>query len=502
MKYNTPTSLLTFKATFAIMIAALLSPSMLDSMELIAKKNSIYAITNASVININTGRKRVRDILVRDGRVVAISLPAVRNFPEQTQVIEASGKFIIPGLWDAHAHIAMFPEDATQIGKLYIANGITNIRDMGGPLEKLLELKHDSEKPSVVAPRMWIAGPIVEGTPRINHGGRHKADRSVEVNTPAEAVKLVDNLARKGVDFIKPYHFLSPEVFTTIVQRARHYRLPIAGHIPSSMTVEEVIGLVEFDIQHTAGNMGAIVYDGIRDGHVLPNRKDIVQARKTETAMALMSKFYDPLMVTPQDMDPEKIERLLQLFIKNGTWNTPTLGSVMGIHALGISEDPYIKDTRKYQCKQQRLANIEHGISDNDMRIWGKVIEKRQLFAEYNRLFVGQMHKAGVKLLAGGEFGTNGFNIHLELQALVKAGLTPLAALQTATLHPAEFFKVTDQLGSVEVGKLAEMIILDKNPLIDINNTRTIRMVISKGQVFDRKALDKILDGVAKECSK
>lgn len=459
-----------------------------------------FAITNISVININSGTKRVVDILIKRDRIIAIGLPGEISFSANTGIIDGRGKYAIPGLWDAHAHIAMFPEDATQAAKLYVANGITSIRDMGGQIDELLELREYSLQRGNIAPRMWISGPIIDGVPRINVGDLHKADISVEVDSPSEAIEVIDMLARRGVDFIKPYQFLRPEVFEAIVRRAQYHGLPLAGHIPSRMTIPEVIELVGYDIQHTAGNMAGIIYEGLIEPDLLPNRKGILQTRTTESAHELLSQFYLQLDVSPENMDDQKIDELIDLAVHKGMWNTPTLGAVIGVETLGYDNDPFVKNTLQYQCKQQRRSISESNMSEEDKMLWEKIIEKRVLFSNYSMKFVKKMQMAGIKLLAGGEFGINGFNIHLELKTLVKAGLSPLEALQTATLNPAKFFNIDGEQGSIEVGKLADMVLLDSDPLLDIDNTRKISAVISKGEFLDRHSLDRILQGVAQEC--
>ena len=390
----------------------------------------------------------------------------------------------------------MLPEDAQQLAKLYVAKGVTSIRDMGGNLDDLLALRAYAEQSGVIAPRLRFAGPIIDGTPQLNDGSHGNAVISVEVSTVAEAYATVDRLAAAGVDFIKPYQFLRSDVFAAIVERARYHGLPVAGHIPSRLTMFEVMDLTEYDVQHIAGNLVNVYLDGVKDSHPLPDRGAILDARTDESGMEIVRMFHWPAkLVKPDDMDSQKMDALVEAFVRSGAWNTPTLSSATGFDLLGMGDDPYVTNAKQYHCRQLRRALSQFaGLNERETETFEKVVEQRVLMAEYNMQMVNRLHKAGVPLLAGGEsLATAGFNIHLELQALVKAGLSPLAALQTATLNPARFFKISDEMGSIEVGKLADMVIVSRNPLDDIGNTRTIQYVISKGELLDSARL-KLLD--------
>lgn len=475
-----------------------------------------YAITNVSVIDVVHGGHKVMDLKIEGDRIAAMGLAGSLSLPEHTQVIDASGHYAMPGLWDAHAHIVLYPEDAQPNAELYITQGVTSLRDMGGELDDILALRRYSEKPDVVAPRLFIAGPIIDGSPRLNDGKLVKGDLGVEVNTPEEAIAMVDKLAESGVDFIKPYQFLRPEVFKALVTQARHHGLPLAGHIPSRMTIAEVLALTPYDIQHIAGNMNNVVFDGVKGAIALPDRTAILAERHgNDSAADLLGRFHrEAPTVHTDDMDSAKMAVIKQQIIDTGAWYTPTLGQATGFEFLGVQDDPYFRDNDRYRCKQKRsfirmlrmLRTAKDGqpVDPHELReqkTWKVIFNQRRAMAAFSMRWVHQVYQAGVPLLAGGEnAAAAGFNMHLELQALVKAGLSPLAALQTATLNPARYFGITDQLGTIAVGKLADLVIVDKDPLVDIANTRRIQFVISKGQLLDRQRLDQVLEGVVEAC--
>lgn len=196
---------------------------------------------------------------------------------------------------------------------------------------------------------MWIAGPIIDGVPHLNHS------ISAEVDTPKEAVELVDRLVAQGIDFIKPYQMLRPEVFKALVQRAKYHNLPVAGHIPSRMNIPEVLQEVEqFDIQHITGNSTGLIYEGIRDRHPVPNYTAMLDAEKAgTTGYDLLAKVLNATDVTPEDMDSEKIAALVHLLAQKGAWNTPTLASV-DARVRGQSDDPFI--TRNLRLSVSKIV--------------------------------------------------------------------------------------------------------------------------------------------------
>jgi hypothetical protein len=470
------------------------------------KLDDSYIISNATVIDVQTGDLNSRDIWVRDGKIAALALPGQLKSLGHKRTVDAKGKFVIPGLWDAHAHIAMFPQDSSNMAKLYIANGVTSIRDMGGDLDLLLTLRRDSLNGEGDAiPNMKIAGPIIDGSPRINHGSGNKADISVEVNTPAEAVKFVDDLVAKGVDFIKPYEFLRPEVFKALVTRAKYHHLPVAGHIPVGMSVTDIANFTtQYDFQHLIGNMAKVFFEAVKDDIELPDREAILETRGTETAEALLAKMY-AVSITPDDYDPKNLDGVIALLTEKSAWVTPTAASpaVVGLKALGLENDRYAnKSILDYYCKGARpYVHDSETIRIEAEQLRG-LTEIRSNFSGYsNKGILQKMHAAGIPFLAGGESTVAaGFNIHVELAGLVNSGLTPLEALQTATINPAKFLNISDETGTIEVGKSADLVLLEKNPLEKIENTRAISAVILRGRYMDSQHLEGLMNDVSEDC--
>lgn len=459
-------------------------------------KNSL-AISSVTVIDVHTGQKDIMDILIKEDRIAELGLSGTLDFPPETPVINAVGQYAIPGLWDMHIHMTVWPECIDSIAALMIANGITSVRDMGGCLEDVLSFREKTRQDGFVSPRVWMAGPIVDGSPRIADGGGHGPDISVEVNTSDEAILMVDALVKQGIDFIKPYEMLRPDVFNALVQRAQHYNLPASGHLPIRMTIPQALEAGPYDIQHLGGLCASMKYSSVNNAaRILDDKIAILDTHEpgmcgADVAMRILSS----IIVTPEEQDSARIAELIQVFVEKDTWHTPTLVLTAGVQALQFDEDPYYLDTTHYlpELRQHKLqtarGSTEDPLNVNDWRDWHIKI-------------VGQMHRAGVKLLAGTDCPpipdfTPGFCLHLELKALTLAGLSPLEALQTATVNPAEFFKITNDLGSIEQGKFADIVLLEADPLVDIDNCRRISSVISRGRLYDRSNLDELLCGIS-----
>lgn len=458
-----------------------------------------FAVTGATVIDVNNGSNNMLDILIEGERIKKMVPQGQLNTSPQTHVIDATGQYVIPGLWDAHVHMTAWPEMTEKISTLYIANGITSVRDMGGRLEDILAFRAGASEEDAIAPRIWIAGPIVDGIPRITDGGAHGPDMAVEVDTPEEAVSLVDDLVCQGIDFIKPYEMLRPEVFTALVQRAQHHHLPACGHLPIRMTIPEVLEVGQYDIQHLGGICAGIKYDcSINSQRLAVDRVAILDGcTHGESGVDLLIKILNSTEMTPEEQDQDRIADLIQLFVEKGTWHTPTLIIVAGHRDLELTDDPFMADTLRYLPESRRQKVIASQNSTEDPI-------KLDQWRRWNFNVVGQMHEAGVKFLAGTDCPafpdyTPGFCLHLELYAMVLAGLSPLEALQTATINPAQFFDITDDFGSIEVGKFADMVLLDDDPLVDIKNCRCIASIISRGKHFDRETLDGMLADIIEE---
>jgi hypothetical protein len=387
------------------------------------------------------------------------------SVPQGGKVIDAGGKFLIPGLWDMHVH--WYGRDTLT---LFTANGVTGIRQMFGNSD-LLRWRDEIAKGSLQGPRMVVASPIVDGPQPV-------WPNSISVRNEDEGRKAVTRVKQWGADFVKVYSLLPREAYFGIADEARKQGIPFEGHVPFTVSAAEASDAGQKSIEHLTGVILACSdkESELRGGRVNansppPRARPEVQALETFSA--------------------EKEAELFARFIKNGTWQCPTL-TVR--RSSAYQDDPNFRN-------DGRLRFIPRQILER----WEMRMENRggQSYANEKRLFqkqvevVGDMRRAGVLLLAGTDAGNPfcfpGFSLHDELALLVKAGLTPAESLRAATLNPAKFFGLDQTLGTIKQGKLADLVLLEANPLEDVRNTQRIDAVIMNGRFYDRKTLDKML---------
>jgi imidazolonepropionase-like amidohydrolase len=417
-----------------------------------------------------------RGVMVRDGRIVGI-VPGEELGKASEKLagtwVDGRGKFLIPGLWDMHVHMVFgdwFPRGKEITLPLFIANGITSVRDMGGELDVLQQWRKEITAGTLLGPRMVISGPMLDGP-------QPRFPSSVAIKTPENGRRAVDDLKRRGADFIKLQSLIPRDAVFAIAEEARQQGITFVGHVPDAVRASEASNAGQKSFEHLIG-----IFEGSS-----PLENEFIKGAKTE------SKFLSTY-------DPARAEALFALLAKNQTWQCPTLVWERGGNLL--DEKDFAHDSRaKYvpaywkDVTWKRFTDqVMHEFNTDDLAT-------RKRFVEKELEVVNAMHRAGIPFLAGtdtppGVYIFPGFSLHEELQRFVAAGFTPMEALQTATLNPAKFLGMQDRLGTIEEGKLADMVLLDANPLEDIRNTQKIAAVIVNGRYLSRADLDKMLAGV------
>jgi len=442
-------------------------------------------ITHVTVVD-TTGARLIRDttVVIVGDRIKEIGTTDNVKAPKDVKRFDGSGKFLIPGLWDMHAHISYM-----EFLALFIANGVTGIREMGGNPEEFVQLKEWRKQianGTLIGPRIFAAGVIVDGPRKI---GRRT---SLNVENAIEARQAVDNLKQQGADFIKVYSMLPRESYFAVAEQAKKQGLSFAGHVPASVTASEASDAGQKSLEHLFGVVSACS----KNADALHDEANATVA-KSGLSVFVGAEIRTELK-TLDTYDDKNAAALFAHFVKNGTWQTPTL---VGWQNLAMTDDryflndsrlKYIPRERKDSWKVQKAALLK-GFDPEYFP------ERQRLFEAQLRL-IRAMHKSGVKLLAGtdtaGLYEYPGFSLHDELALLVKAGLTPVDALRCATRNPAEYFGLLDSLGTVEKGKIADLVLLDGNPLEEIRNTRRIAAVVLGGKLIPRSTLDEMLSGV------
>ena len=437
---------------------------------------SAVAITHVTVID-TTGGPAATDmtVVVKDRRIADVGKSDALQPPAGARIVDGSGKYLIPGLWDMHVHEVFgdwIPRNEKVVPPLFVANGITGVRDMGGDLDVLKVWRAQIAAGRMLGPRMVIAGPMLDGpVPRF--------PSSAPVANAADARRWVDQLTQQGVDFIKIQSLIPRDGYFAAADEAKKLGIVFVGHVPDAVRASEASIAGQKSIEHFTG-----IFEGCStiEDQLIKGPKTLGQKVAT----------YDPV----------RAKALIALMARHQTWQVPTLVWERGqwlVDDIDLSHDPLIKYAPAAWKDRTWPMFVKDILKDMDT----DPLPVRKKFVQMELDMTLAMFRAGVPFLAGTDTAAGvhifpGFSLHQELALFVKAGLTPLQALQTATLNPAKFLNRLSDLGTVERGKLADLDLLDANPLDDINNTRKIRAVVLAGRYLDRTDLDRLLNGVAK----
>ena len=424
-------------------------------------------LTGVTLID-GTGGPPAADVtvLIEGGRITRVGESGKVRVPRGARVVNARGKYLIPGLWDMHVHLAKLGENTLP---LFIANGVTSVRDMGGDYSVAPRLKREVAEGLRFGPRIKTAGPILEAARNVE---RMKAEKTIEfdtfpvertriaVGTPEDARRAVEMVAKLGADFVKIRTVESVETYKAIAEAAKRAGLTFVGH--ASVPPEEVVRAGQRSIEHS---------------------------------------FIPPLSNLSAADRKELFEKLAQ----NGTAVIPT--NVTGVKSFPVSYEQAVQiiDDGRGRIDARRKYLSGYLLAD-----WKEQAEERRgagldaLIKKLRPDFIRdlkEMRAAGVRVMPGTDAGVlmiyPGFSLHDELQVFVgDVGMTPMEAIVSATRHPAEFFGMQDSLGTVEEGKLADLVLLDANPLEQISNTQKIAGVVVAGRFMPKAELRKTLKGV------
>ena len=433
------------------------------------------AIVGVTVVDPSSSRAPAlnQTILVSGGIIRAVGPSDAMPIPSGARRIDARGKYAIPGLWDSHVH---FMNTGVTALSLYIAHGVTSVREMGGYLDSTRAWQARMREGSLVGPRILTPGPILESPvylarvvqrsaadPRI---GRRVLPYRVGVGDSIQAVKAIDSLARLGVDFVKVRTSGSASAFYTILREARRAGLRVAAHQPNNVSIKSAVDSGLTDLEH-----------GI----------------------------FPPTIST---MTPAARDSLYRSFVEKKAWYTPTLSVSRTVMLSGDSAARAIFGPDAIRLDERRAYASAWLLEWWRMQVDERIRDPQPLSAAvmegaYRSSIadVRRMHELGVEILAGSDAGSvlvyPGFALHEELRLLVEdAKLTPRDALWSATIGPARFARLDDRLGTLAAGKIADIVLLDADPLADIRNTSRIFAVIQGGRYFARSDLDALLSAV------
>ena len=468
-------------------------------------KKADLIIHNVTVIDALNGRRDNMDVIINGNVISEITKvakgTAATTTTKQTaeryaDYVDGTGKYLIPGLWDAHVHLTFDEQISSRVmNRLFIANGVTSVRDTGGLLNLVLQAREQAK--DEISPDIYFAGPLLDGVPAVYAGdtpGFPEIGKGVA--TPEQATAAVDELASAGAHLIKAYELLTPETYKAVLSRAKHHQLPVTGHVPLSMTAIEASNAGLNSMEHMRNLELACASN---EAALLTQRKAWLDDTDNKLGSTIRTHIHSqqrPNAVSSYDSN--RCSNLISALIRNQTWQVPTMALNMWV------KTPYYADPEW----QKSYAGLPKSVAQSWVEEGSKVAanvakptpenEKLIMHADWQIEMLQRLVKEGVTIMAGTDtpiyFLTPGNSLHLELETLVeKGGMTPQQALEAATLTPARYFNLQGKLGTIEPNKIADLVLLNANPLERIQNTTTVRSVIKGGQLLDRKALDQLL---------
>jgi cytosine/adenosine deaminase-related metal-dependent hydrolase len=432
--------------------------------------DSVIAFVDVTVIPMDRERSlRRHTVLVEGDRILAIGPADQVKLPAGGLQVDGRGKFLIPGLAEMHAHIpgGQAPDSIVERTLfLYIAGGITTVRGMLGH-PRHLELRARAASGEIISPTIYTSGPSFNGN---------------SVPTPQAAARRVIEQKAAGYDFLKIHPGIERHVFDTLAATAQRLGIKLAGHVPLDVGLQRALAARYASIDHLDGYVEALV-------------------RKDSPIPAARSEFFG--LNLGEHLDVSKLPALVEATRKAGVWNVPTqvlLENLLpGVSAKALARRPemrYISPSTLDEWAAEKSSLLKDT---------GSSLESVQATMELRRKLIKALHTGGAGLLLGSDapqiYNVPGFSTHRELESLVAAGLTPYQALETGTRNIAVFFGTLPTTGTIEVGKRADLILLDADPLVDVRNTTRRAGVMVRGKWLPRSAIDARLGAIEKAVS-
>jgi imidazolonepropionase-like amidohydrolase len=402
-------------------------------------------------------------VVITGDRITALGATGTIELPAQARVIQAQGKYLIPGLWDMHVHLL---DPGGSFLPLLVTHGVTGVRDVGLEMASIQRFRQDIHNGKLIGPRIKAAGAMIVNPSAWNALQQHaspehlqkEARRRIVVATPDEARQAVREIANSGADFIKLHDNHSRDTFFAVVDEAHRVGIPLIGHDnQTGLTVREMSDAGFRSLEH---------FDAF------PGQLDTLDAAARQ--------------------------ELYAHFVRNDTAFVPTLVTFVNFKKLYPTPNVDVDARMKLALADDRAKYISPSVQEEWRFLLTLIPEWPPVQLEAAGKYLAEMHRAGVRIMPGTDVGAPvafpGSSLHEELQQFVtRVGMTPHEALQSATRYPAEYFGMQETLGTIETGKIADLVLLDANPLDDISNTQKINAVVVNGRLLDRAMLDNLL---------
>ena len=403
--------------------------------QLSPQRTQPIALTGGTLIDVNGKPATPNSVVVIQGdRIVAASPRASVKIPDNARVIDVSGKFLLPGLWDMHAHFYH-----AEFGPTYLAAGITTARDVGNDMEFGMGLRNAAKEKRGLGPRMLLAG-YIDG----KNGGF-----DVQVETPEEARAAVQRYKTAGYEQIKIRDNVKLETLKVISAEAHRLGMTVTGHVPQGMNALQAVEAGMDQISHIN-----YVLTGF-----FPRR----------------DRNNPPVTI---NLNASNVVNALKVFKEHGTVIDPTDAVIeLMLRPLNMPIETFEPGVTRVAPELKVQINKKGEAADQ--------AEGLRMVLDVLLKITGALHRAGVPIVAGTDVGVPGHTLYRELELYVKAGMTPLEAIQSATITPARVMKLDNEVGTIEAGRRADLIVLDANPVENISNIRKVRLVMTQGRLFD-----------------
>jgi imidazolonepropionase-like amidohydrolase len=448
-------------ARFALIFA--LSTSALTQKTISGAEDAYLVIVGGTLVDVRTGdERRNTTIVVRGNRIAKVAVAGDVEIPKNAQLIDARGKWILPGLIDMHSHVSDVDIDVLPL-QLYLANGVTTIRDPGGHVTAARLARDEIDAGKRIGPRLFFCGNVLDGVPPL-------PATALVADTPERARSAVTFLADQGVSCIKVYNSIKEPELVEIIRTASSRNLPVTGHVPRTLTMTHA---VELGLQ------------GLE--HIRITGREMLAADEAEKIDFLPLAKRETLLWQRFDLQSEKMRKLVAFLAESKVVLDPTLtvdeDDFVRSHAERITHanNRYLPPQLFQKWKAEPVPEFAK-LSPELKPIARAGFEKR-------KQFVGMCARAGVRIVAGSDGAAlgalvPGFGLQRELQLLVQSGLTPLQSLQAATINAAQALGKEHELGIVAQGFLADMVLVERNPLADIRNAGRVALVVKNGTVY------------------
>ena len=449
-------------AACGLTLAAIVSPAIAQAPQ----PPEVIVIDDVTLIDVENSRAiEHQTITIVGERIERIDEAARAQIPDGAKIIAGKGLYLIPGLFDAHVHFTPSPET---FGPMLLANGVTAVRDTGADTNTILALRKQSHVRGAMLPHIVCTGAIIDGDPPV-------WPFSEACDTADEARAAVRKLKDAGVDMIKVYSRLQPEVYLAAVEEAHALQLKVTGHVPAAVTLAEALEAGHDCAEHLMGLDRMLIE---------------ISGKPEEERQGVWPGLSGWLRLP--EIDRAALRKRLEVIAKAGMVQCPTVVVIQGMAAAADAETA---------SKDERMAYVPTGLrgfwSGSDYAEFGAFAAG---LAPHMRTMVGELHQAGVPLMIGTDLANPyifaGFSLHDEMANFREAGVAAIDILRSATIIPARFCGVDNDLGSIARGKLASMVLLRADPMADIANAAQIQAVLVRGVHYDRSALDKMLADV------